>query len=94
MKSSLQSPMNREWRLINQFVSPASHGNSGGPFLNDQGDVFGVVTRGIPGEQLNYAVPIEELYKMSSTEAEFSHQRATIDGASGRVSWPSTALVA
>ncbi len=44
-----------------QFTAPISKGNSGGPLLDMQGRVVGIVTRIKPGGQnLNFAIPINE----------------------------------
>ncbi|MGM0508989.1 MAG: S1 family peptidase [Fusobacteriota bacterium] len=48
---------NGEWSWI-RFSAPASPGNSGGPLLNKEGDIIGVVLRKSPNENLNYALPI------------------------------------
>ena len=48
-----------EWRWI-RFSAAASPGNSGGPLLDQDGKVIGIVLRKSPGENLNYAVPIVE----------------------------------
>jgi len=49
-----------EWRWI-RFSAAASPGNSGGPLLDQDGKVIGIVLRKSPGENLNYAVPIVEV---------------------------------
>ncbi|MGA3370810.1 MAG: trypsin-like peptidase domain-containing protein [Terracidiphilus sp.] len=42
-----------------QTSAPISHGSSGGPFFNQQGQVIGVVASLMPnGENLNFVVPI------------------------------------
>jgi hypothetical protein len=44
-----------------QTTAPVSHGNSGGPLINENGEVIGIITMGVnPGEaqNLNFAVPI------------------------------------
>lgn len=58
------------WKDI-RTSAPASAGNSGGPLLNTLGEVLGVVVAGNGYENLNYAVPIEELKNLSAKEAEF-----------------------
>ena len=45
------------WKWI-RFSAAASPGNSGGPLLDKQGQVIGVVLRKSENENLNYAVPI------------------------------------
>lgn len=48
-----------------QITAPISSGNSGGPVLNLKGEVIGVVTFTVsPGQNLNFAVPINYLKPM------------------------------
>jgi serine protease Do len=49
-----------EWKWI-RFSAAASPGNSGGPLLDQKGNVIGIVLRKSPSENLNYAVPIREV---------------------------------
>lgn len=42
-----------------QMDAPISPGNSGGPLVDLDGKVVGINTRGIPGQNLNFAVPID-----------------------------------
>ncbi len=55
-----------------QFSAPISSGNSGGPILNMRGEVIGVTTASIASgrvaQNLNLAVPINELKKLIRTE--------------------------
>lgn len=44
-----------------RFSAAASPGNSGGPLLDEDGRVIGVVTAKSPGENLNYALPIRHV---------------------------------
>ncbi len=48
-----------EWKWI-RFSAAASPGNSGGPLLDTDGRVIGIVSRKSPNENLNYALPIKE----------------------------------
>lgn len=43
------------------FSAAASPGNSGGPLIDKNGKVIGVVLEGIPGQDLNYALPISQV---------------------------------
>jgi S1-C subfamily serine protease len=45
------------WKWM-RFSAPASPGNSGGPLVNQDGKVIGVVLAKSPNENLNYALPI------------------------------------
>lgn len=51
---------NGEWKWM-RFSAAASPGNSGGPLLDKEGKVIGVVLRKSENENLNYALPISEV---------------------------------
>jgi hypothetical protein len=57
------------WRWI-RFSAAASPGNSGGPLLDKDGDVIGVVLRKSPNENLNFALPIERVLDASTRVSE------------------------
>ncbi len=57
-----------EWKWI-RFSAAASPGNSGGPLLDRDGKVIGIVLRKSPGENLNYAVPIAEVLRAHPNRA-------------------------
>ncbi len=65
--SSLDSPgglTRKEYNDI-QFSAPISQGNSGGPLVNMYGDVVGInYSVMVEGQNLNYAIPINELKPM------------------------------
>lgn len=49
-----------------QITTPLSHGNSGGPLVDSYGNVIGITSAGISeGQNLNLAIPIEEINKVS-----------------------------
>ncbi len=50
-------------RLL-QTTAPISHGSSGGPLLNDNGEVIGVTQATVEGQNLNLAVPANYLKPM------------------------------
>jgi hypothetical protein len=50
------------WNWL-RFSAAASPGNSGGPLLDKNGNVIGVVLRKSESENLNYALPINEVMK-------------------------------
>jgi hypothetical protein len=56
----------REDVLQIQFTAPSSFGNSGGPLLNDQGNVVGVVSKGswLFGQNLNVATATQEIDRL------------------------------
>lgn len=59
-----------KWKWL-RFSAAASPGNSGGPLLDSQGKVVGVVSRKSPNENLNYALPIEQVLQGSDKAAVF-----------------------
>jgi hypothetical protein len=68
-----------EWKWI-RFSAAASPGNSGGPLLDQNGKVIGIVLRKSPNENLNYAVPIIEILKANKDVAVFqTRMRYTLD---------------
>jgi hypothetical protein len=58
------------WKWL-RFSAAASPGNSGGPLLDEQGRVMGVVTARSVGENLNYALPIERVVAGSERQATY-----------------------
>jgi serine protease Do len=56
------------WKWL-RFSAAASPGNSGGPLLDEQGKVIGMVTARSQGENLNYALPIEQVLAGSDRQA-------------------------
>jgi S1-C subfamily serine protease len=65
--SAIRDVANKKWI---QTTAPVSHGNSGGPLLDMNGHVVGVITLGAnPGEaqNLNFAVPCNEVQALLIT---------------------------
>jgi serine protease Do len=58
------------WKWL-RFSAAASPGNSGGPLLDTQGRVIGLVAAKSPNENLNYALPIERLLNASDKGGTF-----------------------
>ncbi len=48
------------WKWL-RFSAAASPGNSGGPLINASGEVIGIVTMKSENENLNYALPVQEV---------------------------------
>jgi serine protease Do len=57
-----------KWKWL-RFSAAASPGNSGGPLLDKDGKVIGVVLRKSPSENLNYALAIDELVNAKDNTA-------------------------
>jgi len=58
-KGIVSAVRSREEASVLQITAPVSEGSSGGPVLNEQGKVIGVVFAVRPqGQNLNFAVPI------------------------------------
>ncbi|NQY37719.1 MAG: trypsin-like peptidase domain-containing protein [Alteromonadaceae bacterium] len=91
-KGSLTSftyePIDGKWKDI-RYSAAASPGNSGGPLLNLDGEVVGIVTKKSSSENLNYALPIEEFNHFTSDTAEFyTTQMAEVEATQQlRYSW-------
>jgi len=60
--SNTQEEEKGAWRWM-RFSAAASPGNSGGPLLDKNGNVIGIVLRKSENENLNYALPISEVMK-------------------------------
>ncbi len=60
LTSETDEDRNGEWKWL-RFSAAASPGNSGGPLINDKGEVIGIVTMKSQNENLNYALPIAEI---------------------------------
>lgn len=61
------------WQWL-RFSAAASPGNSGGPLLDKSGRVVGIVLRKSPNENLNFALPIEELLAAKPDLAVFDER--------------------
>jgi len=59
-----------EWDYL-RFSAAASPGNSGGPLLNEKGDIIGIVLRKSEDENLNYALPISEVLNAKDNTARY-----------------------
>lgn len=62
------------WKWI-RFSAAASPGNSGGPLLDAEGKVIGVVIAKSANENLNYALPIDNVLDASEFKARFDQRR-------------------
>ena len=65
-----------KWKNI-RFSSPASPGNSGGPLLNLQGEVVGLIIQKTQSENYNVAVPVQEVGNLSG-KADFHARNITV----------------
>jgi S1-C subfamily serine protease len=64
-----------QWKWI-RFSAAASPGNSGGPLLDQQGKVIGVVLMKSPNENLNYALPMSEVRAAPEDLARYDKRMA------------------
>ncbi len=69
-------PEHGMWKDI-RFTSPASPGNSGGPLLNVDGNVVGMIIQKNASENYNVAVPITEIDNLQD-KAEFYIRNVSI----------------
>ncbi|MBR5645427.1 MAG: trypsin-like peptidase domain-containing protein [Treponema sp.] len=58
-----------EWKWL-RFSAAASPGNSGGPLVDSNGNVLGIITMKSQNENLNYALPMEEMKKVPENIAQ------------------------
>jgi hypothetical protein len=58
--SDTPEEVNGDWKWL-RFSAAASPGNSGGPLVDQRGRVLGVVLRKTEAENLNYALPIQQV---------------------------------
>lgn len=58
-KGTISAIRNEENLKIIQITAPVSPGSSGGPLLNTKGEVIGITTFIVDGQNLNFAIPIE-----------------------------------
>ena len=68
--------INKIWHI--QITAPISHGSSGGPVLNDRGEVIGIAVSSLEdGQNLNFAVPSSSLKSLvnRSIDSPDNHQR-------------------
>jgi Tfp pilus assembly protein PilF len=61
-----------------QFTATSSFGSSGGPLLNEDGKVIGVVRAGIPGTNFNFAIPIAAVNRLPGRRGVVAQQRQQI----------------
>ena len=61
---------NGRWEWL-RFSVAASPGNSGGPLLDADGDVIGVILRKSENENLNYAIPASLITDFPNNQAEY-----------------------
>ena len=64
-----------QWKWI-RFSAAASPGNSGGPLLDQDGKVIGVVLMKSPNENLNYALPMRDVQDAPRDLARFDRRMA------------------
>jgi hypothetical protein len=67
--SNTPEEIDGNWNWI-RFSAAASPGNSGGPLLDSNGRVIGMVLLKSPNENLNYALPIDEVNRDYANSAE------------------------
>jgi S1-C subfamily serine protease len=62
------------YRLL-QFTAPVSPGSSGGPLVDAEGRLLGIITRGSSawgGQNLNFAVPVEAVLGLAQGAGQFA----------------------
>jgi len=70
--------------LLIQFTAPISPGNSGGPLVNTQGDVIGIVAMSLrSGDNIYFAIPINEARGVLAMKPA-ANERIVTDSSAGR----------
>jgi serine protease Do len=72
--SDTPEDVNGRWKWM-RFSAAASPGNSGGPLLDQQGNIVGVVLMKSENENLNYALPIREVLNAPDHLADIETRR-------------------
>jgi len=65
------------WKWI-RFSAAASPGNSGGPLLDGNGKIIGIVIGKSPNENLNYSLPIARVLDDENQKARFDTRALTV----------------
>jgi predicted Zn finger-like uncharacterized protein len=68
-------------------------GNSGGPVVDDNGDVIGVAVSGIPGRMINFAIPGERVHAILNGRIAEMGMGQPYHVAGGRVAVPCTMVM-
>ncbi|MBQ6066014.1 MAG: trypsin-like peptidase domain-containing protein [Clostridia bacterium] len=72
-----------------QISAPISQGNSGGPLLNEYGEVIGVNSRTyLEGQNLNFAIPVRYLDDLDTTHPLTIEEFAELEHAGGEIDFP------
>jgi TonB family protein len=74
--SATEEDQDGQWKWI-RFSAAASPGNSGGPLLDANGSVIGLVIGKSPNENLNFALPIERVLNGDLHRAKFELRTLT-----------------
>lgn len=61
-----------------QYTATASFGSSGGPLLDEDGQVIGIVAGGNPGTNLNFAIPAAAINSLPGQRGLVAQQRQQI----------------
>ncbi|MDR3563989.1 MAG: serine protease [Negativicutes bacterium] len=60
-----------QWGEIVQFTAPAWHGSSGGPIVNQDGEVVAIVVGGTEeGQNINFAIPAHQISALYAPNTE------------------------
>ena len=71
--SATDEDQDGRWKWI-RFSAAASPGNSGGPLLDSEGRVIGIVIGKSPNENLNYSLPITRVVDKDDHQATFDQR--------------------